>query len=196
MSGAIPVPAQFDPANAALTGAGVLRHGLPPLPAVLTGQMSVPLAFWTAAHSAVVLFLQYQPNPFGGVVPAALMATYARDGDGWRAHRHQHGHGWSHDPVADPGGTADLGGRAIAGGGSGTFTDQPSPGHPAYVITGRVSAAVTAIAVIQDGQEDRRDLQSHFGALVICTEQPMPYQINALNSAGAVIGSIDGPPRF
>ena len=115
----------------------------------------------------------------------ALMATYARDGDGW-----------SHDPITDPGGTADLGGRSIAGGGSGTFTDRPLPGHPAYVVTGRVSAAATAIAVIQDGHEDRRDLHSHFGALVICTEQPVPYQINALNSAGAVIGSIDGPPRF
>lgn len=84
----------------------------------------------------------------------------------------------------------------IAGGGSGVFTDQPPTGHSAYVVTGRVSAAVTAIAVIQDGHEDRRDRHSHFGALVICTEQPVPFQVNALNSAGAVIGSIDGPPRF
>jgi hypothetical protein len=79
---------------------------------------------------------------------------------------------------------------------SGTFTDQPRPGHPAYVVTGRVSAAVTAITLIQDGSEDRRDLHSYFGALVICTEHPSPYQINALDTTGAIIGSIDGPPRF
>src|ERR1700730_480500 len=66
MNDAIPLPAQFDPAKTALTGIEVLRHGLPPLPAVLTRQMSVPVAFWTAAHSGVVLFLQYQPHPFRG----------------------------------------------------------------------------------------------------------------------------------
>jgi hypothetical protein len=196
MSAMAPVPGQFDRADAALAGVEVLRHGLPPLPAVLTRQMSVPVAFWTAAHSAVVLFLRYEPDAFGDVSPMALMATYARNGDGWSAHSHWHGHGWSHDPIADPDRTADLGGQAIAGGGSGVFTDRPLPGHPAYVMTGRVSAAVTAIAVIQDGHEDRRNLDSHFGALVICTELPVPFQINALNSAGAVIGSIDGPPRF
>jgi hypothetical protein len=185
---------QFDPAKAALSGIEVLRHGLPALPAVLTYQMSVPVAFWTAAHSAVVLFLQYHPDPDGTVIPGVLMGTFARDGDSWSAHQHWHGHGWHNDPITDPGRTADLGGREIAGGGSGTFTDQPQPGHPAYVVTGRVSAAVTAIAVIQDGHEDRRDLHSHFGALVICTEQPSPYQINALDQTGAVIGSIDGPP--
>lgn len=196
MNDASPLPEQFDPANTAQTGIEVLRHGLPPLPAALTRQMSIPVAFWTARHSAVVLFLRFRPNPLGGETTAALMATFARDGDSWSAHKHWHGHGWSHDPIADPGGTSDLGGQHIAGGGSGTFTDQPRPGHPAYVVTGRVSAAVTAITLIQDGREDRRDLHSHVGALVICTEQPSPYQINALDTTGAIIGSIDGPPRF
>jgi hypothetical protein len=37
------------------------------------------------------------------------------------------------------------------------------------VVTGHVSAAVTAIAVIQDGHKDHKDLRSHFGTLVICT---------------------------
>ena len=194
MNDATPLAAQSDPAKTALTGIEVLRHGLSPLPAVLTRRMSVPVAFWTAAHSAVVLFLQYVPDGFGSVGPMVLMATFARNGDSWSAHQHWHGHHWSHDPIADPGGTADLGGREIVGGGSGTFTSKPQPGHPAYVVTGRVSAAVAAIAVIQDGHEDRRDLHSHFGTLVICTEQPSPYQINALDTAGTVIGSIDGPP--
>jgi hypothetical protein len=86
MNDAIPVPAQFDPANTAVTGLEVLRHGLPPLPPVLTRQMSVPVAFWTSAHSAVVLFLRYGLDGFGDVNPTALMATYSRDSDGWSAH--------------------------------------------------------------------------------------------------------------
>ncbi len=190
------LPPQFDPARARLTGVDVLRDGLPPLPEVLTRQMSVPVAFWTAEHSAVVLFLHYLPDPDGGEHPMALMGTFTREGAGWRAHRHWHGGMWSHDPIADPGGTADLGGLQIAGGGDGAFTDQPQPGHSAYVVTGRVSGAVTAITVIQDGHEDRRDLLSHFGALVICTEQPSPYQIDALDATGTIIGSIQGPPRL
>jgi hypothetical protein len=64
------------------------------------------------------------------------------------------------------------------------------------VVTSRVSAAVTAIALIQDGHEDRRDLQSRFGALGICAEQPSPYQINSLDATGTIIGTIDGPPRL
>jgi hypothetical protein len=197
MSDGACLPAQFDPAKTALTGIDVLRHGLPPLPTVLTRQMSLPVAFWTAAHSAVVLFLRYHPDPDGTPAHMVLMGTYTRDGDSWIAHGHGHGHRWEHDPIADPGGTDGLGdGQMIAGGGSGTFTDQPEPGHPAYVITGSVAPAVAAIALIQNGHEDRRDLQSHFGALVVCTEQPSPFIINALDATGTVIGSIDGPPRF
>jgi hypothetical protein len=196
MSDATSLPPQFDPAKSAQAGIEVLRHGLPPLPAVLSREMSIPVAFWTAEHSAVVLFLQYSPDPFGGAMPMALMGTYSREGDGWSAHQHRHGHGWSHDPIDDPDSIADLGGLEIAGGGDGTFSNQPRPGHSAYVVTGRVSAAVAAVALIQDGREDRRDLRTHFGALVICTERPSPYQINALDKTGTIIGSIDGPPRF
>lgn len=194
MNDAARLPAQFDPDRTVLTGIDVLRQGLPPLPPVLTRQMAVPVAFWTAAHSAVVLFLQYSPDPDGSSTPMALMATFARDGDSWRAHQYWHAHGWHHDPIADPSGRAGLADRAVVGGGSGMFTDQPQPGHPAYVVTGRVSAAVTAVALVQDGHEDRRDLHSHFGALVICTDQASPYKINALDPTGAIIGSIGGPP--
>jgi hypothetical protein len=43
---------------------------------------------------------------------------------------------------------------------------------------GRVGPAVTQIALIQDGHEDRRPLESHLGAWVICTEQASPFQVN------------------
>jgi hypothetical protein len=43
---------------------------------------------------------------------------------------------------------------------------------------------------------DRRPLRSHFGAWVVCLEQWSPYQINALDRAGAVIGSTQRPPTL
>jgi hypothetical protein len=42
----------------------------------------------------------------------------------------------------------------------------------------------------QDGQEDRRALESHFGAWVVCTEQPTPFVVTALDANGSVLGSV------
>ena len=191
MGAAGSLPPQFDPRRRALAGIDVLRHGLPELPEVLTDEMSIPLAFWTSAACAVVLFLHYSRQPGESPDPVVSQGSYYRDGDRWRAHRWWAGSGWSHDPISAPGDLRDLGGRAIIAGG-GSFTDQPRPGHAAITVTGRVSPAVTAIALVHDGQEDRRALRSHFGAWVVCLEQWSPYQVKALDEAGAVIGSIQG----
>lgn len=61
-------------------------------------------------------------------------------------------------------------------------------------MTGRVSPAVTTLAVVQDGHEDRRPLRSHFGAWVVCVERWAPFQVNALDEAGTVIGTISETP--
>lgn len=185
------LPQQFDPRQRALAGLDVLHRGLPELPQVLTYEMSVPVAFWTSAACAVVLFLYYSRQPGDIPHPVVSQGSYYRDGDRWRAHRYWTGHGWSHDPISNPGDLRDLGGRAIVAGG-GSFTDQPRPGRPAITVTGRVSPAVTTIALVHDGQEDRRSLRSHFGAWVVCLEQWSPYQVKALDKTGAVIGSIQG----
>jgi hypothetical protein len=187
----------FDPAKVKQAGEAVLTHGLPELPGHLSTDMSIPVSSWQASQCAVVLFLCYLPDPMGGPPdPSALIATYSRQGGGWAAHTYAHAHGWSHDPVADPTSLYDLDGRMIAGGGSGTFNDKPAPGYPAAVVTGRVAPGVTALALIQDGHEDRRELRSHFGAWVVCTERWAPYQIHALDATGAVVGTITGPPRL
>jgi hypothetical protein len=167
------LPQQFDPRQRALAGLDVLHHGLPELPQVLTYEMSVPVAFWTSAACAVVLFLYYSRQPGDIPHPVVSQGSYYRDGDRWRAHRYWTGHGWSHDPISNPGDLRDLGG-------------------PAITVTGRVSPAVTTIALVHDGQEDRRSLRSHFGAWVVCLEQWSPYQVKALDKTGAVIGSIQG----
>lgn len=55
---------------------------------------------------------------------------------------------------------------------------------------------MTYLALVQDGREERRELQSHFGAWIVCTEKWSPYQINALGETGTVVGCITGPPQI
>lgn len=179
-------------------GAEVLAGGLPALPEVLTYQMSVPVAYWKASRSAVVLFLHFRGRDFGlppagaapgEVTPMAMMVTFSLDQERWTADPMWAGTGWPHDPIADPGSLRDLDGRAIAGGG-GEFSDQPGPHYPAAIATGRAAPAVKQIVLIQDGREDRRRLESHFGAWVICTEQTSPFQVTALDENGVVLETI------
>jgi len=162
--------------------------------------MSVPVAFWKATSCAVVLFLKYSRVYFPGdddvtFHTSVTMGTFYREADRWAPHKWWGGKGWSHDPIADPGSLRDLDGQAITGDG-GSGNPNPQPGFPASVLTGRVSPAVTHLALVQNGREERRELQSRFGAWVVCTEKWSPYQINALDETGAVLGCITGPPRI
>jgi hypothetical protein len=77
------------------------------------------------------------------------------------------------------------------------WSSRPAPGEPAMVEHGRVGPAVTQIALIQDGHEDCRPLESHFGAWVVCTEQASPFQVAALDKNGTVLASIEesSPPQ-
>jgi hypothetical protein len=188
-------PPHLDPRWMNRVGSTVLENGLPPLPGVVDYSMSIPVAFWTAAETAVVLFLRFSRSDDGTFSPVVMMMQYTRHASTWSAHRHVAGVGWSHDPVAYPHDTRDLDGRAmvISGGG---YTDHPAPGQSAAMAVGRVGPAVTQIALIQDAAEDRRPLQSHFGAWVVCVERWSPYQINALGNNGDVLASVSGPPRL
>ncbi len=143
----------------------------------------------------MVLFLEFDRDPDGTFRPVVMMATFARDGDSWTAHRHVVGTGWSHDPIANPHGMRDLGGQVMVDSGGG-FNPTPAPGNPAAIVVGRVAPAVKHIALVQDGQEGRRVLRSHFGAWVVCMDRWSPYQINALDDNGAVLASVEGPPRL
>lgn len=182
------LPPQFDPRNMAQTGIAVLDHGLPPLPDVLTYQMAIPVASWTASHCAVVLFLQFSRHGRDRS-PMAFMATFTRDQGQWKADTPWGGTGFGHDPIANPGDLRELDGRAMTVSG-GSSSDHPVPGRLAAIWHGRAASAVTQIALIQDGHEDRRPLDSHFGAWVVCTEQPSPFHVTALDHNGTVLADI------
>jgi hypothetical protein len=164
------------------TGIEVLSRGLHELPEQLSYLMAIPVAYWTTPHSAVVLFLKFQREgrQHHSVV---LHVTYSRDDNRWTPHRHFVGMSYSHDPIANPGSLRDLGGSAmVTGGGSET---QPH---------GRASPAVKYIGLIQDGQEDVRPLESHFGAWVVSTEQRSPFQVEGRDADGNVLARISFDP--
>jgi tetratricopeptide (TPR) repeat protein len=80
------LPPVFDPKNMAQTGIAVLDHGLPPLPEVMTHQMAIPVAYWTASQSAVVLLLQFSRHGRRRSA-VAIMATFSRDQGPWKQTR-------------------------------------------------------------------------------------------------------------
>jgi hypothetical protein len=182
------LPPHLDPRHTRRTGANVIEHGLPELPEVLTYQMSIPVAYWRASSCAVVLFLQFTHEE-GKFRPRVTMGTYFLDGERWRAHRMWAGKSWPHDPIAKPGALRDLAGKTIGSSG-GASTEQPEPGYPAAVAVGRVAPTVKQIALIQDGHKDRRELESHFGAWVICAEKPGPFHVAAFDDHGVMLASL------
>ena len=48
-------------------------------------------------------------------------------------------------------------------------------GRPAFIATGRAAPEVKYLAVIKDGYEDRRPLESHFGAWVSAPSSRVPW---------------------
>ena len=59
------------------------------------------------------------------------------------------------------------------------------------IVHGRVGPTVTHLVLVQDGREDRRPLDSRFGAWVVCTGQASPFQIIALDENGSELGRLD-----
>lgn len=174
-------PPEFHPRRMRTIGIEVLRRGLPPLPKELTYQMAIPVAYWTATRHAVVLFLQFfWSDEEAKWFPTVTMGPFTREGDGWTSPKFWAATDWWHDPLANPGDLGDLDGRAmVTGGGAETIRH------------GRVAPAVTEIGLIQDGHEDRRPLESHFGAWVVCTDQPSPIHVTAYDKNGVMLADIE-----
>jgi hypothetical protein len=161
------------------TGIAVLENGLPPLPQPLTHRMAVPMAYWAARDTAVVLFLCFHRH-HRTWYPAAFMVTFTRQDGEWKPDTHWHGTSF-HDPFTDPGGLYGLAGRPItSSGGSGDT-----------ICHGTAAPAVKYLALIQDGHQDRRPLDNHFGAWVICAEKPGQLAVAALDENRTTLAQIE-----
>jgi tetratricopeptide (TPR) repeat protein len=189
------LPPEFNPRNMVRAGLDVLEHGLPQLPDVLTYEMALPMAYWTAEQCAVVLVLQFPRHGRDEPEPIAMRVTYSRGEDGrWDPPTLVRGGSFFHDPLRSPGSTRDLDGNPMVRGGS-SQAREVRPCHPAFIATGRAAPEVKYLAVVKDGHEDRRPLESHFGAWVVCTEQPGPFEVTALDATGTVLASLPHPIR-
>jgi hypothetical protein len=193
----------------AASGVAVLERGLPPLPGKLDRHMAVPMAHWIAGDKAVVLTLCFSRNrrtwrplalhtwnapaltatftPWHTWDATAIRATFTRRNGAWEAaDRRWHGTGF-HDPFRDPGDLRGLGGRALVYSGSAGGVSSGT------ILHGVASADVAHLAIIQDGHEDRRPLDNHFGAWVIRTTKPGPFTVAAIDKNGSTIDQVQYP---
>jgi tetratricopeptide (TPR) repeat protein len=173
------VPAGFDPRNMTRTGIAVLENGLPQLPEVLTRHMAVPMAYWAARETAVVLFLRFHRHRRTWQ-PIALKVTFTRLDGEWTADgTHWHGTDF-HDPFTDPGGLHGLGGEPIV------YSSTSDT-----IWHGTADASVKYLALIQDGHQDRRPLDNHFGAWIIRADKPGPFRVAAIDENGTTLAEIE-----
>jgi len=115
--------------------------------------------------------------------PMALTATFTRQDGQWTAEgTHWHGTGF-HDPFTDPGGLYSLGGEPIV------YSSTSET-----IWHGTADASVKYLALIQEGHEDRRPLDNHFGAWIVRADKPGPFRVAAIDENGTPLAEIE--PRF
>jgi hypothetical protein len=179
-----------------LAGIKVIENGLPPLPDAITYKMTIPISYWTAPRSAVVVFLRFSENPAnGGIQPVTMETPYHREAGEWvvKTSGVVGGFDFPFDPVTQPGFAGDLDGRPIVYGSLSTIRADNKP--PVWVATGRASREVAYIAFVQAGVEDRRRLDSHFGTWAVCMEVPEPFEVVAFDSSGQSLARLPHPFR-
>lgn len=197
-TGAGELPAELDPRHWLQTGAEVIEHGLPELPPQLTYQMSIPLCYWAAECCAVVTFMRFHPRPDDGYMTAMTCTLpYSRYDGRWIPPQGTRTSWLSYgfDPVIEPDYDRHLDGSNMT---YGQLRERGGhePGQPASSALGYVSPEVKYLAVIQDGQQNYRPLQSHFGAWTVCVEEPGAFDVAAFDSAGKLLKCVECPPPF
>jgi len=191
------LPSELDPRHWRQTGARVLEHGLPDLPASLTYEMWIPLGYWTGGCCGVVAFMFFSPDHEDGHMrPMTSLMPYSREDGRWvpppgntfAAGGIKDGF----DPVTDPDYSRHLDGSIMT---YGTFSprDSHEPGRPASTALGHVSPEVKYLAVIQDGEQDYRPLRSHFGTYLVCVEKQGPFDVAAFDGDGRLLQILQHP---
>lgn len=190
------LPAELDPRYWLQTGAEVIEHGLPELPPRLTYEMVIPFCYWAAECCAVVEFMRFHPDPEDGQMRAMTTTVcYAWQDGRWVPPQGNQftGSSYAFDPVADPECDRHRDGSAM------TYywfspRDSHQPSRPASTALGYISPDVKYLAVIRDGKQDYRPLQSHFGAWTVCVEKPGPFDVAAFDRDGKLLARLEYPP--
>jgi hypothetical protein len=183
----------FFPAD----GIDVIEKGLPPLPDVITRELMVPIpiSYWRAPDSAVVVFFYFSELPGYGVRPFVSEFPYYKEAGKWTVETHGEftGSGFSFDPVTEPERVDDLDRSHFV---RGSLSRKQAEGKPhMWVATGHASREVAYVALVQAGTEDRRRLDSHFGTWVVCTQVREPFDVVAFDSSGQELSRLAYPHR-
>jgi hypothetical protein len=138
----VPAEQSPDPGSGLffLGGVDVIENGLPSLPDVITYEMTIPISYWTAPKTAVVVFLRFHEHPaHGGIQPVVMKIPYQRETGKWiaRTSGTYSASGFFFDPVTEPGFVGDLDGRPFVYGSLSTIQAEgntrprrhPQPGH-------------------------------------------------------------------
>ena len=176
-------------------GIGVIENGLPPLPDVITHESMVliPIGYWVAPEIAVVVFFYFGEIPGLGVRPFVMTIPYYQEAGKWTFEEQGEirGFGFPFDPVTQPERVDDLDGSHFVF--SSLGRRQAKGRAPMWVATGHASRDVRYIALVQEGSEDRRRLDSHFGAWVVCTQVREPFEVVAFDSSGQELSRLRYP---
>jgi len=95
-------------------GIDVIENGLPPLPDVVTHESMVliPIGYWVASESAVVVFFYFSEIPGLGARPFVMKIPYYKEAGKWtfEAQGEISGSGFPFDPATQPERVVDLDG--------------------------------------------------------------------------------------
>lgn len=176
-------------------GIGVIENGLPPLPDVITHESMVliPIGYWVAPEIAVVVFFYFGEIPGLGVRPFVMTIPYYQEAGKWTFEEQSEirGFGFPFDPVTQPERVVDLDGSHFVF--SSLGRRQAKGRAPMWVATGHASREVRYITLVQEGSEDRRRLDSHFGTWVVCTQVREPFEVVAFDSSGQELSRLRYP---
>jgi len=166
-----------------------------PLPDVITHESMVliPIGYWVASESAVVVFFFFGEIPGLGVRPFVMNIPYYKEAGKWtfEARREISGSSFPFDPVTQSERVVDLDGSHFVF--SSLSRGQTKGKAPIWVATGHASRDVRYVALVQEGSENRRRLDSHFGTWVVCTEVREPFEVVAFDSSGQELSRLRYP---
>ena len=176
-------------------GARALEHGLGPLPDVILPATTFPLAYWKSATFAAVVSLCYAPDLNDGInYPQSWHTRYERVDGEWCSFGGADGtggpNGWR-GAVGPPGSIPAPEGKCIWLGMHSTTSQ--TEGHPAHIVAGWHTSEVAHVSLAQKSGTEQCEAKGHYGAWIIGTERDEPWTVEAYDSSGQLLGSIDGP---
>jgi hypothetical protein len=138
--------------------------------------------------------LFYSSNQEGTIQPSETSFQYRCQGAKWLPVRT--GLSWGQttlDPVGAPDSLTYSEYYAISKPKTSAYNNEPTPGSPAIIWSGRHAPDVTEIWLVQGASTQKNPADGHSGVWTICTEKIEPFRVEAHDFAGPLVGYLDEP---